>query len=375
MFEALQASGIHTPLVDFPHDKAKKLFMHSGEEFRDEMARALFVANKFGGAVGENSLLATRWFNKAAIAWADGDRAGVSNCLINAMWAYVGSVLAIDMVKTGFMPGWLTSKLKAVKKAAGKLPWNQRFVKHTVETPWFDSSIWDNEESPKTTAESSSVCDRLARTILNGADAENYRFDTEGLEFDANVLLAHDVKDSWTKGVLDPRVIAGLDARNFRKNDDDSKLLRAIHNGERVSAKDLMVFFWRNSASLMRRLGEKRADKVEQASVMNDYTAFVRNVMITFGDSSAMQKHTADERRKIIVNAFVKDAFEVNCGNRIGKDMLNERRVAQAKGSYAKFILSVFDQDILANVEENLEVPESERFATRHAAPETELVF
>ena len=373
MMKTLMASNIKRPLIAFPHDKADAVLLQSREERADQMAHAMFMSNKFGPAVGQYSMLATKWFNQAAIWHMDGNDTERQKCGMNAMWAYIGSVLAIDLCKTGKMPEWLkndkrTGKLDIVAKYAPKNPWNQRFNAHSAVSPWWDTQIWDNQERPLTEKESCSVCDRAARAVVDGANGENYTFDTEGLVFDPNILLSHrhNLYNGWVKGVLDKRLLAGLEARNFRKRTEDQKFLEDVRNGERVSIKAVALFLWRNKAALMRRLGKKKADKVEIADTLKDYLAFCREVLINFGDNASMLRRTSDERRLSIYNMFIKDIFEIVCGNGLDEE---------SKGSWADFIISVLAPDALEVVEENLEVPESERFAARHAATEAELVF
>ena len=48
-----------------------------------------------------------------------------------------------------------------------------------------------------------------------------------------------------------------------------------------------------------------------------------------------------------VVNNFVRDAFEMKVGNGIARHMDNEMEVLRLKGSYAKFVLSVFAQDLV----------------------------
>lgn len=373
MMKTLMDSNIQRPLISFPHDKAEAKLLTSREARADEMAHAMFMSNKFGPAVGQYSMLATKWFNQAAVHYMEGNDIERQKCGMNAMWAYIGSVLAIDLCKTGKMPEWLknkkrTGKLDVIAKYAPKNPWNQRFNAHSSVSPWWDEGIWDNLERPLTERESSSICDRAARSIVNGANGEHYTFDTEGLTFDPDILLSHrpNLYNGWVKGVLDKRLLAGLEARNFRKRTEDQKFLEDVRNGERVSIKAVALFLWRNKAALMRRLGKKKADKVEIADTLKDYLAFCREVLINFGDNTSMLRRTPDERRLSIYNMFIKDIFEIVCGNGLDEE---------SKGSWADFIISVLAPDALEVVEENLEVPESERFAARHAAPEAELVF
>lgn len=381
MMDWLKASGISMPLVAFPHGKAPRYKMATKEERDRAVAHALFIANKFGLAVGQNSLMATRFFNQIGVAFMNCDETTRRACGMQAMWAYIGSVLAIDLAKTGSMPAWLEEKLKVAATMMGKLPWNQRFKKHSMQHPWYDSQYWDVDPATKTGWETKSTCDRLARIILNGANAENYKFDTEGLEFDVELLLSHQegLHGYWSDGVVDKSMIASLEARNFRDG-EDRELITAIYKGERISAKQLFLFFWRNLASLKRHFGktEDTGSKTKNAEIVNTYYAFVRKVMINFGDNEKFQAMTPDQRRLTIVNAFVRDAFEVKRGNGIGNNYAKsnvspealDAMVAHAKGSYVKFTLSVFAPDICGNVEENLGIPEDERFAALNTPKE-----
>lgn len=388
-------------LVDFPHDKAKKVEMTSRQELRDEMAKALFNANKFGGDVGKNSILATKWFQNAMEQLAMGNKDKAKECIHTAMYAYIGSILAIDSVKTGEMPQWLVKKLAQIssKKYCGLNPWNQRFNKHNIATPWFDEEYWGpvnmgnvKEAIPEDEAnennavveeteevgewdfaarqESTSTTDRIARMVLDGTDAGNYQFNAEGMVFDPEMLLSKmdGLTSNASKGIFNSKMLPAFNARNYM-DEENAALVTKIQNGEVVGAKELFVFFWRNANSMMYRMQPAGGDKSSQAAMMAEYLRFVRNIMVNFGNNAKFMAMTPDQRRMSVVNNFVRDAFEMKVGNGIARHMDNEMEVLRLKGSYAKFVLSVFAQDLVEILEDNLDVPEDKRFiAMRMAA-------
>lgn len=420
-------------LVDFPHDKAERVDFYNryflGTDvdengkplppfdlskvtlvpedmrplrklLRDEMAEALYNANKFGGDVGKNSILATKWFQNAMEQLAYGNKDKAKECIHTAMYAYIGSILAIDSVKTGKMPEWLVDKLAKIssKKYAGLNPWNQRFNKHNIATPWFDEKFWGpinignvEEAVPEEEAEnnavvegspeegewdfaarqeSTSTTDRIARMVLDGTNAHNYSFNAEGMVFDPEMLLSKmdGITSNASKGVFNPKLLPAFNARNYM-DEENAAIVTKIQNGEVVGAKELFVFFWRNANSMMYRMQPAGGDKSSNAAMMAEYLRFVRNIMINFGNNNKFMSMTPDQRRMSVVNNFVRDAFEMKVGNGIARHMDNEFEVLRLKGSYAKFVLSVFAQDLVEILEENLDVPEDKRFiAMRMAA-------
>ena len=391
-------------LVDFPHDKAKKKEFHSRKELRDEMAEALYNANKFGGDVGKNSILATKWFQNAMEALHDGDKAKAEKCIHNAMYAYIGSILAIDSVKTGEMPQWLINKLRKIsdKDYAGKNPWNQRFNKHSMSSPWFDESYWgpidklsnepvmeeeiphailgnvddielfeeasqeSSEEEFAVRPESSSTTDRIARFVLDAVNAKNYTFDSEGMVFDPNMLLSHvsSLASQASGGVFNPKLIPAFNARNYIDDGEDLAIATKIQKGERIKPKELFRFFWKNANSMMYRMrpADGSSNASTNAAMINEYMKFVRDIMVNFGDGKVFAAMDADHRRLSVVNAFIRDAFEMRNGNGIQSRFGNELETKKMKGSYAKFVLGVFAKDIVENLEENLDIPQEKRF-------------
>ena len=134
--------NVKPPIVYFPHPKMKKRIIRNAKERCHEMSMAMVIANIFGPAVGQNSNLATKFMNLAAINYAlseagDKKKYYVYRCqLNNAIVAHVAAIIAIDLAKTGEMPDWLKTKLSEIEKFAGKkMPWNQRFCKDSKASP------------------------------------------------------------------------------------------------------------------------------------------------------------------------------------------------------------------------------------------------
>lgn len=347
-------SKIKVPLILFAHEKAKG----NGGNMADQVVTALFNGMKYN-KVGVFSNLATKIMQKMALAT---DRKIKNQLFVDAAFAHVGTILVIDMIKTGFMPTAIEEKLNRLLKAHKEMPWNQRFNRHTTENP-YTSIGWDET----TLAKTESVCDRLAAQIIDNVD--EYSFDDMGLTFDADVMLSkhENLPGNISKGVVTNKWFARLNLANF--NGDDKAVLAAIRAKQEVSPKELMKFLWNNYAALNRTMKVECDSESKAAAQKAAYLAMARDCIIELPKTSARwQTYTEDQQINGIVNVFLRDAFELS-GHGNGIDVAK-------KGSYAQFVLSVFSKDILRTVEENLDVPAEERFDNLHkAAEEDELFF
>lgn len=337
---------VRVPLIVFAHEKAKA---KPGLSMAKQVSIALFNGMKYN-RVGMYSNLATKLIHAMSLAE---DRETKNNLFVDAAFAHVGTILVIDMIKTGFMPAAIEEKLNTLKKNFKKMPWNQRFNRHETEKP-HDDAAWDEE----TQSETNDVCDRMARIILNNTNG--YTFDKMGIEFDADVMLAHrdDLPNNISKGTLNNLWFTRLNLANFAE--DDKAVIKAVREGKEIGPKDLMKFFWQNYASLSRTMSvDTSAEK--RIAQCKAYLDMARSCIMELPKSSTRwATYTEEQQRLGIVNVFLRDAFELSShGN--GIDNLK-------KGSYAYFVLSVFAEDILRNVEENLNLPDEERWAVIQAA-------
>ena len=316
---------VRVPLIVFAHEKAKA---KPGLSMAKQVSIALFNGMKYN-RVGMYSNLATKLIHAMSLAE---DRETKNNLFVDAAFAHVGTILVIDMIKTGFMPAAIEEKLNTLKKNFKKMPWNQRFNRHETEKP-HDDALWDEE----TQSETNDVCDRMARIILNNTNG--YTFDKMGVEFDADVMLAHrdDLPNNISKGTLNNLWFTRLNLANFAE--DDKAVIKAVREGKEIGPKDLMKFFWQNYASLSRTMSvDTSAEK--RIAQCKAYLDMARACIMELPKSSTRwATYTEEQQRLGIVNVFLRDAFELSShGN--GIDNLK-------KGSYAYFVLSVFAEDIL----------------------------
>lgn len=351
----------------FAHEKAELRIFSTREELMDALAHTIMITNDFGGEVGKNSLLATRGMHKAACFV--GDRIKFNEYLFDAVYAYVGSVLAIDLAKTGYYPEWLVAKLKAVKAHVGKLPWNQIFRCHSSRFPWWkvvasEEKLYNSDLGKDATYQRESkkaVVDRIARYLIDNCvdTGSEFHFDTQGHVFNVSVLLNEKYGSQAKKGTVSEGVLRQIAMRNFLENGEDRAVLRDAEAGKKVSPSELIRFFWRNAATLSRRmdresgLGSREADWLQR----QEYYEFVRFVLMNLDETMPEEERTA-----VVTNWAVRLAFGDHNG--IGKDAATEEERTALKGSFCRFVLQVFAQDILHNVEENQHVPVEERFDT-----------
>ena len=366
---------IRMPIL-FEHAKAELKHFATKRELNEEIARSILLANEFGGEVGTNSLLATRAMHKAmCFAW---DRIRFNEYLFAAVYAHVGAILAIDLVKTGVYPAWLQCKLAKVKELVGRLPWNELFKRHTSANPWYKVMA----EEAKAYAEKrekdacyqreskQAIVDKLARYLVDNCASEDgaFHFDTQMYKFDLPLLLNKAFGKQPSKLIIPSGVLRKINMRNRLENGSDRAILRTAAEGKAVSRSDLLKFFWRNSAALSRKMDRQDTGSSRESDWLQRqaYYAFVREVLI------------GDEDPRLIANWAMHLAFSEHNG--IGKDARNDEEKAALRGQFCRFVLQVFAIDVLRNVEENLAVPTEQRFDTLHPQaeeeePETEPVF
>ena len=350
------------PMVSFPHSKMPKSILRGKEARAAAISKAIITANEFGPAVGKNSNLATKIFNRASNLYYEWKKTGQDKWKIQAelqkaIVAHVAAIIAIDLAKTGEMPAWLDLLLVDIVKFAGRLmPWNQRFCKDSKVTPWFENEYWDDETRP----ESMSVVDRGARYVIDKTNAVGYHAPT-GNEFVLDELLGP--KDGlWTAGTsakLTVKEFRKLEARNYRtkgtnsEGDDEFKLIQDMKSKDEnvfVGPTELFRFLWRNQASLVYVLQQQQTDndKLDNAAMQNAYYDFCRELMLNFGSycpkDTRFLNRSKELQQKSNVYKLVKMAFSDKNG--IGKRASTPEEAESKKASICVFAVKVFAWDL-----------------------------
>lgn len=357
---------INIPVIIFDHDsKNEKAKVHNREEYLDLVAHSLYLAQVFN-FVGRFSTLATTCMSAASDAHNSGDVRLRNKWILYAAFAHVGTILAIDLVKTGNIPLGLMAKLESITKEADLVPYNQRFNKHNSV-----QHFWDSDWDQKTKKPGKGVVDRLnvrlSRKVGYHPDEDKpteYGYDTEGVVFRPEVLLDNTIPMCPVPmGKLTDDIVEMLNLANYGDN-----TLRINSKDGHVGAKDLMIYCWQNASSLKYRLS-KSDNEAETEATLDDMAALLgltRMAILTLpelGRSKSFDALSTDERDSAIVNWFVRNAFELDCGDRgngIGSDAGTAWDALHLKASYAKFVVMVFAKDIIHNVERNLMLDESE---------------
>lgn len=319
---------INPPLISFPHDKASR---HPVDEKRNavEIAIALYNGQAFN-KVGQYSNVAMKLFSQIAMAEEHPDfMSGIGKTII---LAHVATILVIDMVKTGTMP----EAIKKIVEEAGQkydMPFSQKFVNH-AEVPY-----WADE---KCQPANGCVADQIAYRIDQRTGS--YEFDTEGVEFVAEDLLAELPEEysrkNVSKGVLSAELVEKVKAINYRE--EDVAFIKAIDAGKRVSLKEAMLYFWRNNLAMRRVLIQAGDSKENVKKASEEYYELLREIILSIGDGKNWISTPEDIRRRIVYNYFMKDAFEINHKNASFEEGEDDK-----KNGYIVFILDVFAREIV----------------------------
>ena len=283
--------------------------------------------------------------------------------------ASTGAILAIDQVKGNAIDPELIEWLDEISREVGKKmsiydedhnrtrcqPYTQQFVKDDASIKCLEPNLL--------------VCtDELCHHVLE--ETGGWAFDKEGF-VDNNELLKAAILDKRFKRTkirtnpLATGLLAELRYNYFNtprkdKNgvviDGDKKLHDAIKAGACVHPMDILRMYWRNMCTLEFRMQAKTTEgkrseyyKMVHDSVMHmvlDYE-WVQGPSKNGGQLNYEIGHvfTKEEKIAALVNEMMVDALELN-GKDNGIDLLN-------KGSYAKFVLNVFADVILQNIERN----------------------
>lgn len=361
------------PVVIFDHSSNnEKQHVETEADLCKLIARSLFTAEKYS-RVGIYSNLAARCLTMAGDAWYRGDKDGMEHWLINAAFANVGTILCIDMVKTGMVPVNLINKLdKIADECSSKMPHNQRYAKHNAEQPYWDCS-WDDCVMPVTNAVVDRLHDVLADYLKDYVDPESgevmFRMDKEGLEFDVDKLLCHNPRvfrgyapaGKLSKETVDKIGLYNWTAKEYKIELEDGKF----------SPKEIMKYFWENEAAIRYRsfndeMSGLEAD--EQRTLLREYC---RSVLLEIYRTDACDYNNLSDELKVksVSNWFIRDAFKALLNadgtKKARKEALTyEDRHREA--SYARFVVEVFAEDILDNVKTNLLNPEKEQQMVRN---------
>lgn len=362
------------PTIIFDHASAKDMtVVHDDRELAQLISKSLWLAQKYN-RVGRYSNLASICLHYAADAYKRGNLRAMQHWLNNTMYANVGTILVIDMVKTGYAPEGLILMLDKIEQEVGsKMPYNQRYNKHTYVHPYW-SEDWDE----KLNAPGLAFVDRMATHVEK--EVGNFSFDTEGLVFNPDVLRCHE------EGVIDfaprGRIPAELEAKIGLFNRNKKEAVKPGEDGK-YSAKELMKFVWQNSCALKFSIANDELRPEDAAAMKAELMRFCRDILLSLDDGGAIEKWqplNTRQRAKSIVNWFVDDAFEqyhladgrtVCRSNGIGTNAATEWECNHLKSSYCRFVIEVFAEDIIDNVENNLGVPMDEKWVR----PESEVCF
>lgn len=360
------------PVVTFNHSSSNaKTVVNDERELRKLVSRSLWIAQKFN-KTGQYSNMATACLNNAGECQQKGDMKGRNHWLTLAVFCHVATILVIDMCKTGQVPAMLMKKLEQIKGELGKgMPYNQKYAKHTYDMPYWHEAWGDKVWEPTT-----SFVDRMA-THLEKVCGE-YTFDVGDMTFDVNVLLATGVKDYPRHG----RIPSELESRLGLFNSNKHEPIKSDSNGE-YSAKALMVWLWKNACALQYRMqNDNDMNTADVSQQIREVRAFCRDVVVSLYSDRIPAGMTQWQLEKSLINYFILDAFEMRkkadgspMGNDIGHDVPKDNtwKRAHLKASYCRFVLEVFAEDILDNVETNLGIPTSEKWMYVHAIePEKE---
>ena len=163
---------VNPPCVIFDHDKAKKVPLPTAEEWRKMITKTMLDGEKYN-KVGTFSNLCTAILNDLRANMSAVEAAGIVE---KATIPHVLTILILDFIKTGVLPTNLLEIAAKIGESYDKMPYNQRYAKHTEDKP-FDSEAWD------TLPLSDSVMDRYSIQIDKMIGGCEWNPDFSGIQY------------------------------------------------------------------------------------------------------------------------------------------------------------------------------------------------
>ena len=297
--------------------------------------------------------------------------------------ASTGAILAIDQVKGNDIDEALIRWLDKIQENMAKLMSKpvrviengEEKTKMVTASPWTQPYVKADE-----TIECLPVNMQVCTDILGYntySKTGNWEFDAQGFT-DNKAALAALITDTRfaPTAVRSAPVLSGMLTelranyfnRNFRNDDGsvvdpDAKIKKLIDKKLPVGQKDILLMYYRNMNTLEFRMQEKTVPGKRAA-----YFAMVRKCL--FDQALSIEWKTSEdvdvpgyerghvfteeEKKAIVVNTAIVDALELG-KNGNGVEVCN-------KPSYAKFVMNVFAEDVLANVRRNRQNADIRRF-------------
>ena len=335
------------PVIVFPHDTecemTKKLPFENELEREFKLSVSLDYSQRYS-TVGIYANAAAAFMAAAAEAWTNGDKSTFEENALNAAIMHVASILVIDMTKTGAMPDYITQLIPGCMRSKGQMPWCQRF-----NLGWTNAQFADDQKHKHPALKAGPTAgylpDAVAYTTMTALNS--WRFDDEGLQLRASTLqdMLFDAKKSSCGIVINRQYLNQIIGLKFKADDESAKFISAVVNGDKISLKDTLVFFWRNESALRYKikLNEDDLDFADEARArLRELHILVYNLL----KSSVTEMYDEDYWQSV-VNYYVDDALKQDNGVGITDDP--EDRVAK-QARYAMFVLEIFAPDLLANV-------------------------
>ena len=380
---------VKPPVVIFEHDgKVKRSMIGTEKELIHRMYASLHAAKEFD-SVGRYANLARDCAYLCRIALRLGKQASDAGDYIEAkkqdalyrkyiLWmaaASTGAILAIDQVKGVAVDenliGWLDKIGDEVKKIMVKpvvevvdgkevtknkyaAPFTQPFVKG-------DDSIETLEPNMLVGTDALAMFVNVTAGSWGITDNELY---TNNGKLSELITDDRHVTTRVRQAVVTSGVLTELRANYFNRKTQkvttkgveeincDKKIMNLIAAKMPVGQKDLLLMYWRNACTLEFRMQEKTIPGRKAAYCKMVHDSLIRQALSTKWFATEFtpgyevgHEFTDEEKITSVVNNAVIDALELGTkGNGIEADM---------KASYAKFVLSVFVEELIDNVRRN----------------------
>lgn len=320
-------------LIDFPHGKVacNKPF-GSYKEFESQVAEALVRAQEFN-LVGLYSNLAVLCLQNASMAT---DGKVCQKWLNAAIFAHVGAIVCLDMVKGADVPQVLLNKLSELNKnvrSKQKMPWNQQF------------------SHPETEVEdrTNSVQDRIAGTIFDEHPEFEIEFEEgEEIDFDPEILrhlIPANRTTSFRRLRLSDKALRILRGCRYEDAGDKKAWAELDATGE-IGWKELLVLGWHNASSILWKLSG-----VDMAEKRNELNWFIREQLMD-NVRREWNGKSIETRYATTIKSIVTDALGFSIpesGDDAGKLVAKKNSIDnERKGSYLMFVLRILAEDILA---------------------------
>ena len=332
-------NSVKPELVTFPHEKNKtKIPMSDGRLVWGKEFAATLIRAQENNLVGRYSNLATKIL---ATIGPDMTAEEVTKIVRDGYYAHAMAILMVDFMKTGKVPKEIEANAKALMEGFPKMPYNQRFARHTPAGAQYDQDeAWDTLER----GANGNVVDRFGYAVERHIGTLTYDMDVSSLRYNWQDMFRDDIPCGMARKVTVP---AGLKAKisQYKAVTENDYCWPDIEADRPVSIFAYFKMMYINSMAIIREMQEDEQSGYDIAEMRKAQIAMVREHLIILAKANPANGLTNASEEEVLVwlaNQFIRQT----CAHRTTENIAS-------RGNYFMFIIDMFGDILAQNVEHN----------------------